>query len=103
MAYASVGLAVLSGGLWFLIHGPLAVEVSFIDPAGYASFFAMLFGVCAGLLALALAGIQMLKKQGYSSALKIAVLIGVPTLAWNGFMVWLVVSWLLYCADGPCH
>ena len=103
MAYASVRLAVFSGCLWFLIHGPLAVDVSLIDPAGYASFFAMLFGVCGGLLAFAVAGTQMVKRQSFSTALRIAVFIGVPTLAWNGFMVWLVVSWLLYCADGPCH
>jgi hypothetical protein len=81
----------------------LAVEVSLFDPTGYASLFAMLFGVCAGLLAFATAGVQLVKKQSFAFALKLAIFIGVPTLAWNGFMVWLVTSWLLYCADGPCH
>ena len=103
LAVVSLALAAASISFWLLVHFPGEFRIDDLDPDGYSYFAAFLVGTSGGLLAIAVAITQFVKRREVSRALKVAVLIGLPTLVWNVYILWMFISWLLYCADGPCH
>lgn len=103
LAIVSLALAAVSICFWLLVNSPAPFPIDDLDPDGYSHFAALAFGVTGGLLAVGVAITQFVKERQLSRTLMVAALVGLPTFAWNAFLLWLIISWAIYCAEGPCH
>ena len=100
---SSIVLAVLSGVLWFVIQGPLPVNIDYIDPNGYTYLVAAISGVVAGLISMVIAVNRRINGLPFSTSVSLALLFGLPALGWNAYFLWIFFSWVVNCGEGPCY